>query len=357
MGTVRHAFWLAALVAIGCSSGDVSENETRVWTLSGPTMGTRYAVSLVGGDEAAAQSLKAKIDLRLAELNRRMSTYDPGSELSRFNASREAGGWFAVSGETATVVAYAVAVADQSGGAFDPTIGPVVNLWGFGPGDAVDRPPEAARIDAALAAVGYGGIETRVGPPALRKASGEAYVDLSAVAKGYGVDAVCEVVAAAGYTSFMVEIGGEVRAAGRKPNGASWRIGVERADEPLRFEGGRRLQEVVPLSDRALATSGDYRNFFEHDGVRYSHTIDPRTGRPVTHALATVSVLAETCMEADAIATALLVLGPTEGYDWAVERGVAALLVERSAEGQLRERATPAWSAALENPSPAETAP
>lgn len=334
------------VIAVGCelsSSLASPEPAPTIWKLSGPTMGTRYAISVVGGTEQDADRLRTAVDRRLAGLNRLVSTYDPDSELSRFNASDRTGAWQKVSTETATVVAYALSVAEQSGGAFDPTVGPVVNLWGFGPGDSIDRPPSDAAIADALAAVGYAGATARASPPALRKSQAATYIDLSAVAKGYGVDAICEVVADSGYEAFMVEIGGEVRATGRKPSGAAWRIGVERADEPLRFAGGSRLQEVVPLKDRALATSGDYRNYFEHDGVRYSHTIDPRTGRPVTHAGATVSVCTETCMEADALATALLVLGPSEGYDWATERRIAALFVERTADEGLVGRATPEW--------------
>ncbi len=135
----------------------------------------------------------------------------------------------------------------------------------------------------------------------------------------------------------MVEIGGEVVCRGEKPDGSPWRIGVEKP-EP----SGRTLQMIVELRDEALATSGDYRNFFEQDGVRYSHTINPRTGRPVQHTLATVSVRAADCMHADALATCLLVMGPSEGYDWAEERGVAALMIERTDDG-FREHATTAW--------------
>lgn len=339
---IRVYPWLLFASFVGCETAVELQPAVPVWSLSGPTMGTRYAVSIVGGEEAAAERLKGAIDKRLALLNRRMSTYDAESELSRFNTS-ESDDWFDVSKETAIVTAYALALANDTKGAYDPTVGPLVNLWGFGP-EGRGRIPSEESLAAASEAVGHTKVEARITPPALRKDAPDVALDLSSVAKGYGVDAVCQVLDEAGVSAFMVEIGGEVRTKGTKPGGSPWRIGVEKADEPLRSaNGGKRLQRVVELTDRALATSGDYRNYFEQDGVRYSHTIDPRTGRPVTHRLATVTVLADNCMTADAQATALLVLGPEAGYDWAKERQVAALFVTRSADGVLTERATPVW--------------
>lgn len=335
---------LLLLAAIGCSQSEPTES-LPLWKLTGPTMGTRYAVSIIGGDEASANELQKQIDVRLAEINRRMSTYDPESELSRFNAS-ESLDWFEVSAETAKVVSAALALAEDSGGRYDTTVGPLVNLWGFGPADREPLLPTDEAIEKALAAVGYDKVAVRDDPPALRKSSPSVYLDLSSIAKGHGVDAIAELISETGIESFMVEIGGEVRARGLKPGDKPWRVGVERADEPLSLAAGKpRLQEVVELVNHSMATSGDYRNFFEVEGVRYSHTIDPTTGRPVTHDLATVTVLADTCREADGLATTLLVLGPNRGYDWAVTKGVAALFVTRNADAELTETATPAWAA------------
>jgi thiamine biosynthesis lipoprotein len=210
-----------------------------------------------------------------------------------------------------------------------------VNLWGFGPEKKRDDPPTDDEIDAARQRVGYKKIEVRTEPPALRKFATDVYLDLSAVAKGYAVDQVSEALAQAGAHASMVEIGGEVVTRGTKPDGTPWRIGVERPDDT-----GRMVQLVLELGDRALATSGDYRNYFESQGRRYSHTIDPKTGRPVLHDLAQVSVEAGACMEADAVATALLVLGEQAGYDYCVAHDVAALLMIRRGE-QIIERATP----------------
>lgn len=341
--------WLAALTGVaGCGSAKVTADS--VWSLSGPTMGTRYAISVVGGEQAEAEALQAKVTERLAEVNRRMSTYDPESELSRFNSS-ETTEWFAVSEETASVVGAALELSRDSSGAYDPTVGPLVNLWGFGPGKRRGRPPTDEEIIAAGATVGHGLIEVRLDVPALRKNEPGVYVDLSSIAKGHGVDAIAELLETAGVGAYMIEIGGEVRTRGRKPDDRPWRIGVERVDSSLPAAGGGRpLQRVVSLVDRSMATSGDYRNFFEHDGVRYSHTLDPTTGRPVSHDLATVTVIAETCREADGLATALLVLGPTAGYDWAVEHEVAALFVRRTTADELAEQTTPAWEETIAEP-------
>ncbi len=314
-------------------------------------MGTRYNVSVVGGTEENAARLQKLVDERLAEVNRQMSTYDPDSELSRFNASGP-DGWFAVSAETASVVESALELAEASHGAYDPTVGPLVNVWGFGPDKDRTEPPTDDEIAAAKQRVGYQAVQTRAQPPALRKTKPGVYVDLSSIAKGHGVDAVGEVLQSEGIDAYMVEIGGEVRAQGVKPGGKPWRIGVQQASA----DPQRPLQEVIELRDKSLATSGDYYNYFEVGGVRYSHTIDPQTGRPVTHNLVTTTVLADTCRKADGLATTLLVLGPQSGYDWAVEHGVAALLVSRGADGQLVDRSTPAWDGFFADSQPAPEA-
>lgn len=296
-------------------------------TLAGPTMGTSWSVQLprppAGVDQAA---LYAGITAVLEEVNARMSTYQADSELSRFNAA-ESTDWFPVSDELVRLVDTALAVSTLSDGAFDVTVGPLVNLWGFGPEVQADELPAQAEIDAALVRVGWTLLHTRTEPPALRKDRPDVYVDLSAIAKGHGVDRVAAVLEAAGVRDYLAEIGGELRGRGVNAEGEPWRIAVERPDP-----GRRAVLRVVALTDQAMATSGDYRNFFELDGRRYSHSIDPATGRPVDHQLASVTVLAERCGEADAWATALLVLGPEQGRALADERGLAALFVERIGE-------------------------
>ncbi len=297
-------------------------------TLAGDTMGTTYHIKVVIPDAATEQTLlQADINSLLEVVNNQMSTWRLDSELSRFNR-HATDDWFEVSQELAYVVRNALEVANDSNGAFDPTISPLVGLWNFG-ADAEDGDiPSDEDIASALRQVDYRLIESRLEPPALRKSDPQVRIDLSAIAKGHGVDRVAALLNSTGITAWMVEIGGEVRTRGAKPDGSPWRIGIER---PV---AGRRMPDsALELSDSALATSGDYRNFFERDGVRYQHTIDPATGRPVTHSLASVSVLADDCMTADAWATTLMVLGPEAGADWAEERGIRAYFIVHAQGG------------------------
>lgn len=306
--------------------------------LSGPTMGTEYNVLVVyDSDQLDPHDLRTEIDARLTKTNRRMSTYDPSSELSQFNQSNSYD-WFSVSKETAEVVTYALLVAKQTDGAYDPTVGPLVNLWGFGPGKKKREVPTDEAITDAKARVGFTQVEARLDPPALRKDDPNIYMDLSSVAKGHGVDAISILLEEFGFTAYMVEIGGEVRTHGTKPGKQPWRIGLEDPDSKH-----RTASNVLELSaNESIATSGDYQNFFEIDSARFSHTISPQTGKPVQHDLATVTILASNCRNADALATAILVLGPQEGYDWAVEQKVAAYLVRRTDNGP-EIITTPAW--------------
>ncbi len=289
-------------------------------------MGTRYRV-LISRPTVPEKEISVGVRRVLDRVDRRMSTYKPESEVSRFNASAGTG-WFPVSAETARVVAKALEVWRESGGAFDITVAPLVDLWGFGPKLVPERIPAGAEIEAALARTGSRHLAVRLEPPALRKELPQLEIDLSAIAKGYAVDAVAAWLEARGIHDYLVELGGEVRVSGHHPDGRPWRVAVERAAE------GRA--GVLELNAGAVATSGDYRNWFELDGVRYSHEIDPRTGRPVSHGLVQVTVLAPSCMEADAWATALLVAGPREGPDLARRLGLKALFLRRR-EGTLLE--------------------
>jgi FAD:protein FMN transferase len=309
-------------------------------TFTGSTMGTSYTVRVAGLPSGInPQELHEEIDRRLERVNDQMSTWRPDSELSRFNRYR-ATDWFAVSSDTARVIDAAIRIGRESKGAFEVTIGPLVNLWQFG-AEQRAAPPSEAEIAAALATVGYEQLEVRSDPPAVRKSRPEVYVDLSGIAKGYGVDVIAELLRERGVAGYMVEIGGEVRTLGTKDNGSPWRIGIEAPTDDR-----RSLQRVVILEGKSLATSGDYRNFREHEARRVSHTIDPRTGRPIEHALASVSVVADNCMEADALATALMVLGPDDAYNFAAERELPALLIVREGN-RFVERATPQFAQLL----------
>ncbi|MEX0703704.1 MAG: FAD:protein FMN transferase [Planctomycetales bacterium] len=285
-------------------------------------MGTTYSIKIdrlpAGVD---ARSLQAAIDARLEKIDEQMSTWRKDSELSRFN-DHDGTDWFPVSAATAKVVAAALEISEQSNGAFDVTVMPLVDLWSFGPQARPEQIPSDDELAAARGHVGWRKLHVRDDPPALRKDDPQLSVDLSAIAKGYGVDVVAEYLDELNVAGCMVEIGGEIRTRGKKSDGSAWRIGIE---APL--DDARRVYDAVELMDQSLATSGNYRHFFLDGGKRFSHTIDPRTGRPIEHRLASVSIVADDCMTADALATTLMVLGPDAGYDWAVKRELAALLL------------------------------
>ncbi len=300
-------------------------------------MGTEYNIKLAALPQAVTEvQLKARIDTELEQINDQMSTYRPASEISRFNGY-DGKEWVPVSPETARVVAAAQRISDATQGAFDITVGPLVNLWSFGAKPIDQAVPGTEQIKEVRAKVGRYTVEVRDVPPALRKYRSDVEIDLSAIAKGFAVDQIVELLKNLGVAGYLVEIGGEIRTRGTKADGNAWVVGIE---APKEFTRG--VQEVIALGDRALATSGDYRNFFEQDGKRYSHTIDPATGRPVEHNLASVSVVTEDCMHADAWATALMVLGPEIGFHFATERNLAVLFIVRGEDGFIR-RPTPAF--------------
>ncbi len=319
----RSQHWLALICVVlmlgGCGEG----SEQQVLALRGATMGTTYSLQIVDPPEDLDRdALAEEVSARLSAINDRMSTYQPSSQLSRFNAS-SATDWFLVSPELLAVVKAAQAVSEASSGAFDITVGPLVNLWGFGPTVSADVLPSAAEIQAARARVGWQQLDVQRQPPALRKARPDLYVDLSAIAKGYAVDRLAALLGSLAVENYLVEIGGELRGRGVNGRGEPWQIAIERPETSK-----RAMFRVVALRDIGMATSGGYRNFFEVDGEHYSHTIDPATGRPVDHRLASVTVLAAETMQADAWATALLVLGPERGFELAERLGLAAFFIE-----------------------------
>lgn len=318
-----------------------------LYVYSGATMGTTYTVKVVDPMQDP-EAVSAAIEAELDRVNARMSTYLEDSELSRFNA-HAATDPFAVSPETFEVFELAQAISESSGGAFDITVGPLVNAWGFGP-DAFENPPDDAEIAALLAHVGYGKLELDASTQTVRKTDAAVYCDLSAIAKGYGVDRVAMALESIGFAHYMIEVGGEVRTAGQNERGMPWQIAIEKP-----VESGRAIHKIVPLSGQALATSGDYRNVQEIDGSRYTHTIDPRTGRPVAHKLASASVLSDSCAKADGWATALMALGPDKAFATAEEQGLAALLLIHRDDGGFDEVATAEFDAALVAPGPANT--
>lgn len=296
-------------------------------------MGTGYTLRFYASDdfsESQTLALFKRVEEELALVNRQMSTYDPESELSRFNAYGKSD-WFEVSGDLAEVVELANKVSTKTLGAFDVTVGPLVDLWGFGPDGRPKKVPDAAEVQSALELVGYETVASRSSPAGLHKQNPKTRVDLSAIAKGHGVDRVCDLFEAAGIESYFVEIGGEVRTRGSKPDGEPWRVGiqnptVEKVDAPLR---------ILELKDLALATSGNYRNFYFRGGKFYSHTIDPSTGYPVRDRIVSASVVARECALADAAATAMMTLGVQRGLEVAEKESWAVFLITLSENGQM----------------------
>ncbi len=319
------------------------EPQEHEWTVTGPAFGTTFTVKLVApGDDTGVRSRATRLIRECVEaVDLSMSTYRPDSEVVAFN--NHGVGEFEASPALLEVVAEANRIARLSGGAFDITVGPLVDAWGFGPAGLVEMPTDE-ELPALRALTGYKQVTVDRRAGVLRKLRPESRIDLSAIAKGYAVDEVAAAFADAGYDRFMVEIGGEVTARGSNGSGKPWRIGIERPDA-----GGRAVHVAVPLADLSLATSGDYRNYVERDGRRLSHTIDPRTGRPVGHDLASVSVIHASCMTADALATALEVLGPGEGFELAVALELPALFLVRTGEDRFGERPSPVWEALVEN--------
>ena len=373
-----------------------------VLALAGQTMGTTWSVKLVAPPTASAEALTAMVQRELDAVVAQMSPWEAGSDLSRYNRAL-AGTWTALPAAFAQVLACALDVAERTAGAFDPTLGALVDLWGFGPRPFTGGPPAAAAVAAARDTTGWRRLALdgdRLFQP------GGLHLDLNGIAKGFAVDQVAAALDRAGARSYLVEVGGELRGTGAKPDGQPWWVELERPPvapargrAPLRPEhspsqltptsahpgecrdpgethellrmdlgpGIRRDERkfefaptppaIAPVGDSprtlvalhglAVATSGDYRRFFEHDGRRYAHTLDPATATPVAGGPVSVTVLAESCMRADAYATALTVMAPDAALAFAADHGLAALILTPGLCG-LEERLSPALAAMLE---------
>nr|WP_238914151.1 FAD:protein FMN transferase [Achromobacter insolitus] len=303
--------------------------------LAGATMGTTWSARLAlprGRTEAEARhAIQAALDEVVAQ----MSTWEPDSDITRYN--RAATGWQTLPAGFFHVLSHALALAEDSGGAYDPTVGPLVNAWGFGPHQRAFEPPSPSAIEAARTRCGWRRVQLDAQHQAALQPGG-AYLDLSSIAKGYGVDRAAMALDALGITQYLVEVGGELRARGKRPDGQPWRVAIEVPDA----SDDHAL--ALPLRDHSIATSGDYRRHAGNGDERYAHTIDPRTGLPVRNNLASVTVLHPGCMQADALATALTVLGEEEGLAYARRHELAALFILRERDAW-RVVATPAFQA------------
>jgi len=303
-------------------------------------MATSYSVIAVGPapGSSLARKLQSEISAVIAQIETRMSIFEPESDISRFNASSTTE-WFPVAPETAEVVEMSIEVSRETGGAFDATVEPAVELWGFGAGNQAPPMLSSSPKPEAVAHIDYRRLAVRNSPPALRKSEPHIRLDLSGIAKGYAVDRVAMMLDDFKVHNYMVEIGGEVRTAGFNADGSSWSIGIEAPP-------GSHLDRILRVTQIAVATSGDYRNAFISDGRRISHIIDPKTGIPAGHDGASVTVVGKQCTRVDARSTALAVLGPDKGYDLAVEKGWAAYFLLRR-DSAWSSRTTPAFAVFL----------
>jgi thiamine biosynthesis lipoprotein len=325
---MQVSFMVLALVYMPVDSFARSEH-----LIQGRTMGTTYRVSVVAASDLRIDVLKDKIGKRLVEINASMSTYQKDSEISRFNRLQQAQQPIPISNDFHRVLTTAQAIYELSNGAWDGTVNPLVDLWGFGRAGRRRDLPSEKEIKNLLPDIGFDNV--LIGPDrTLAKRRGSITLDLSSIAKGYGVDQVAEVVQRAGIDDFLVEIGGEIYASGRRPDGKLWRIGINR---PRTDAGVADVYKIVDLDHQAFATSGDYRNFFEVDGIRYSHVIDPRTGYPVANGIVSVSIVAENCTLADGLATAVMAMKLDKGLDL-INRlvDVEGLIIIEKSDGSLQ---------------------
>ena len=318
--------WLA-LIGLTFFIASCSKPQPQVVHIEGGTMGTYYQIKYVlnpqqqSNKQLSAETVQVEIDKRLELVNDLMSTYRPDSELSRFNMSEKS---LQVSDAMRDVVSAALTLSAQTDGAYDVTVGPLVNLWGFGPDKRPNKVPSQALINEKMAFVGSHYLS--VDGNTLIKSIPQLYVDLSSIAKGYGVDFIAKYLQQLGIKNYLIDIGGELRVAGSKPADEQWTLAIER---PV---AGQNVQRLIHIGDNGIATSGDYRNYFESEGVRYSHTIDPKTGKPITHKLVSVTVIDKSCMLADGYATAITVLGPKAGLEFATKQHLPVFLLVKEGD-------------------------
>jgi len=296
----------------------------RVEEFGGPTMGSTYTVKYVRSkDSPSLELLKRETDAILAEVDQQMSTYRDDSAIEQFNQA-PAGTCQAMPAGVLELVEAGRVLHEQSAGAFDLTLEPLLNLWGFGPKARAEKVPTAEQLAAARAQVGMQHLRSE-GEQLCKDV--DVQVDFNSIAAGYAVDKIVQRFTELGVTSYMVEATGELKAAGKKPDGQPWRIGLEAPQD-----GQRVAQRVLAVDGYGISTSGDYRNYFEEDGQRYSHTLDPLTGAPITHTLAAVTVVDKSTLRADGLSTVLMVMGTERGLAFAERMGIAAFFVTREGD-------------------------
>lgn len=307
-----------ALLLAACDDG-------KLQSFGGPTMGSTFRIQYVATAKTpSGERLQAGVQAILAEIDAALSTYRDDSDVARFNAA-PAGTCTRMPASVVRLYAYAQELHGESDGAFDVTLLPALSAWGFGPRGQVTERPTAEALEALRGVVGMAHVRFAAAEPETLCKDAASSVEFNSVAAGYAVDRVTDYLHAQGVTSFLIDITGELRAYGRKPDGSAWRIALE---API--SNARVAERILPLEGMAVSTSGNYRNYYEEAGVRYSHTLDPRTLSPVAHKLASVSVIADTALEADGLSTLLMALGPERGYDFAIGHKLAAFFVVKA---------------------------
>jgi thiamine biosynthesis lipoprotein len=328
----RYLSVLVCLYLVGCGP--------QVAEFGGPTMGSHYSIKYVAGANTPGQAkVQADVEGVLAEVDQQLSTWRADSDLSRFNAL-PAGSCAPMPAPVRELVTFANTLWQESDGAFDITVEPLMNLWGFGPQSRSQEVPSAEQIAAAKALVGQANL--RIDGEQLCKDIA-LQLDLNSIVAGYTVDRIATLLGTLGIDSFLLNVTGELKAAGKKPDGSAWKVAIESPREDIEV-----AEQVLELNGMGVSTSGDYHNYFERNGQRYSHTLDPRTGAPITHALAEVTVLDASTLRADGLSTLLMVLGPERGFAFAEEQGIAALFVSRTANG-FHSQATAAFTRQVAN--------
>jgi thiamine biosynthesis lipoprotein len=308
---------LAVVTLSGCGE--------QLLEFGGPTMGSRYSVKYLRGDKGpTVEQAQAATEAILAEVDQQLSTYRDDSLIAQFNAM-PANSCQPMPAQLLALVAFAEQLSVQSAGAFDLTLEPLLNLWGFGPQSSIQQVPTAAQIAQVSERVGYQHL--RVDGQLLCK-DADVAVDFNSIGAGYAVDRISARLAELGVSSYLVEATGELKAQGQKPDGSAWRIAIE---APLEHQ--QVAEKILSLDGYGVSTSGDYHNYFERDGLRYSHSLDPQTGAPIRHTLAQVTVVDRSVQRADGLSTLLMVLGPELGLQFAEREGIAALFVSRAPQG------------------------
>jgi thiamine biosynthesis lipoprotein len=349
---------IAALLFVALLAGCAST--APLHQLQGAALGSTWSVKIAGAPGIDSAAVHRGIQQQIDEVENQLSRWNSTSALSILNAATDSD-WQPLPANVQKALTYALHLAADTAGAYDPTVAPLVDIWGFGRQGRRYAPPSADEISTARARVGWTKIELDPAANRVRRPPG-VVLDLSSMTHGLAADRVAAYLRAQGVTRYLVDVGSELRAQGDAPEGQPWRVAIERPPAELtaslsssagfgsnanvESNGASTPIRTVALRDAGIATSGNYRYFFDYDGRRYSHRIDPRTGAPVTHALASVTVIHPECMHADALATALTVLGTDEGLEYARRHDIAALFIVRTAQG-LEERMTSTFESYL----------